>query len=82
MLGLGSQMMSEVVAGVLLGYGVDYLLGTKNRWIVVGAIVGVVVAMVTVIKFAMRAQRPQRKPGGGDGTASKERQRPSGPGQL
>jgi len=60
MLGLGSQMLSEVVAGVLLGYGIDYMLGTRNRWIVVGAIAGVVVAMVTVFRIALRPQTPRR----------------------
>ena len=52
-------MMSEVVAGVLLGYGLDYLLGTKNRWIVVGSIAGIAVAMVTVFRLALK-QQPQR----------------------
>jgi F0F1-type ATP synthase assembly protein I len=61
MLGLGSQMLSEVVAGVLLGYGIDYMLGTRNRWIVVGSIAGVVVAMVTVFRIALRPQTPRRQ---------------------
>jgi F0F1-type ATP synthase assembly protein I len=61
MLGLGSQMLSEVVAGVLLGYGLDYMLGTKNRWIVVGAIAGVAVAMVSVFRVALRPQTPRRQ---------------------
>ena len=61
MLGLGSQMFSEVAAGVLLGYGLDYMLGTKNRWIVVGSLAGVAVAMVSVIRVAMRPQTPRRR---------------------
>jgi F0F1-type ATP synthase assembly protein I len=64
MLGLGSQMMSEVVAGVLLGLGLDYMLGTRNRWVVVGSIAGVAVAMVTVVRVAMRPQTPRRRPPG------------------
>jgi F0F1-type ATP synthase assembly protein I len=59
LLGLGSQMMSEVVAGVLLGYGLDYLLGTKNRWIVVGSIAGIAVAMVTVFRLALKKPPPR-----------------------
>ena len=31
--GLGTQMFSEVAAGVLLGVGIDYMLGTKGRWV-------------------------------------------------
>jgi F0F1-type ATP synthase assembly protein I len=47
-------MLSEVVAGVLLGYGLDYMLGTSKRWVVVGAIAGVAVSMVTVFRVALR----------------------------
>ena len=64
MLGLGSQMLSEVVAGVLLGYGLDYFLGTPKRWVVVGAVAGVAVAMVTVFRLALRPQTPRRPPPG------------------
>lgn len=64
LLGLGSQMLSEVVAGVLIGYGLDYLLGTKNTWIVVGSLAGVAVAMFSVIRVAMRPQTPRREPPG------------------
>ena len=67
MLGLGSQMMSEVVAGVLLGLGLDYMLGTRNRWVVVGSIAGVAVAMVTVVRLAMRPQTPRRPSPGARG---------------
>jgi F0F1-type ATP synthase assembly protein I len=53
MMGLGTQIFSEVIAGVVLGLGTDYLLGTKGRWVVVGAIVGVCVAMWTMIRIAL-----------------------------
>jgi len=71
-LGLGSQMLSEVVAGVLLGYGLDYLLGTRNRWIVVGSIAGVAVAMITVVRVAMRPQTPRRRPPGPPSAPTRE----------
>lgn len=75
LLGLGTQMMSEVAAGVLLGLGVDYLLDTKNRWVVVGSITGVVVAMWTLVRMAMRLQRadPMLRKGGRRDAGSKER---------
>lgn len=57
-------MLSEVAAGVLLGYGLDYLLGTKNRWIVVGSIAGIVVAMMSVFRLALKTQPPRRQPPG------------------
>jgi F0F1-type ATP synthase assembly protein I len=70
LIGLGMQVTSEVAAGVLLGIGVDYLLGTRNRWVVVGALVGVAVAMWTMIRTAMRlaardAARRRKAEGGG-----------------
>lgn len=76
LLGLGTQMMSEVAAGVLLGLGADYLLDTRNRWVVVGSIMGVVVAMWTLIRVAMRLQRadPMLRKGGAGGPRAKERQ--------
>lgn len=52
-------MLSEVVAGVLIGYGLDYLLGTKNVWIVVGSLAGIAVAMFSVIRVALRPQAPR-----------------------
>ena len=57
LLGLGTQMLSEVAAGILLGLGADYMMGTYNRWIVVGAIGGVVVSMWTVIRTTMRMSK-------------------------
>jgi len=53
-MGLGVQVGSEVAAGVLLGLGADHLAGTKNRWVVVGALAGVAVAMWTMIRTALR----------------------------
>ena len=74
MLGLGSQMLSEVVAGVLLGYGIDYMLGTPKRWVVVGSIAGVAVSMVTVFRVALKPQTPRRaQPGSRPGAERKEK---------
>ena len=58
--GLGTQILSEVLAGVALGWGADALLGTERRWIVVGSITGVVVAMVTLTRTAMRLTARQK----------------------
>ena len=77
LLGLGTQMMSEVAAGVLLGLGADYLLGTQNRWVVVGSIAGVVVSMWTLIRVAMRLQRADpmlRKGAPRQATGNRERE--------
>lgn len=60
LLGLGTQMLSEVAAGVLLGIAGDYFLGTKGRWVVVGSIMGIGVAMWSVIRVALRMQSSPR----------------------
>lgn len=74
LLGIGSQMLSEVAAGVLLGYGLDYLFGTKNRWIVVGSIAGIAVAMLSVFRLALKTQPPRRQaPGGSPGVQNVRR---------
>lgn len=70
LIGLGTQMLSEVAAGVLLGIAADYMLGTKNRWVVVGSIAGVIVAMWTVVRLAIRMQTPRRQPPIGGRTQS------------
>ncbi len=47
-------MLSEVGAGVLLGLGADYMLETKGRWVTVGALTGVAVAMYSIFRMAMK----------------------------
>ncbi|MSR42352.1 MAG: AtpZ/AtpI family protein [Phycisphaerales bacterium] len=57
---LGTQIMSEVIAGAALGWGADALFGTNRRWIVVGAIVGVIVAMLTIARTAIKLTKRQK----------------------
>ncbi len=59
---LGTQIMSEVIAGVALGWGTDLLLGTHRRWIVVGSIAGVVVAMLTITRTAIKLSQRTKLP--------------------
>lgn len=54
------QVASEVAAGVLLGIGADHLLGTERRWVVVGSLVGVAVAMWTLLRTAIRLSARDR----------------------
>ena len=69
-------MLSEVVAGVLLGYGLDYMLGKSKRWVVVGAIAGVAVSMVTVFRVALRP--PKVGSGANSGANSRPSRGPAG----
>ena len=64
------QMLSEVVAGILLGLALHHFFGLSKLWIVFGGVFGVVVAMWTVIRAALRMDRLEQaskaKPPGSD----------------
>jgi F0F1-type ATP synthase assembly protein I len=60
MLGIGMQMLSEVVAGILLGLALHHFFGLSKLWIVFGGVFGVVVAMWTVIRFAIRMEKREQ----------------------
>ncbi len=55
--GLGFTMASEIVAGLLIGWLIDVVTGTKDTWIIVGTVLGLIIAMVSAIKIAVSANR-------------------------
>ena len=57
MAGLGMQTSSEVVAGALLGWGLDHWLGTWPTWLLAGGIAGIAVGLTTLIRGAMKANK-------------------------
>jgi len=63
---MGFTLTTEVAAGVLLGWLVDWGFGFTRTFIVVGAVVGVIVGMTGFIRAALaenrRAGQPRRKP--------------------
>ena len=54
MLGLGWQMSTEVIAGAALGWGVDHFFGTGPKGVMIGALVGVVVAIYSLVHGGLR----------------------------
>lgn len=54
MLGLGWQMSTEVIAGAALGWGVDHFFGTGPKGVMIGALVGVVVAIYSLVRGGLR----------------------------
>ncbi len=54
---MGFTMASEIVAGLLIGWLIDVVTGTKDTWIIVGTIFGLIIAMVSAIKIAVSANR-------------------------
>lgn len=54
MLGLGWQMTAEVIAGAALGWGADHLLGTAPKGVMVGSLVGVAVAIYSLVRGGLR----------------------------
>ncbi len=57
MAGLGMQTSSEVIAGALIGWGLDHWLGTWPTWLLVGGIAGIAVGLTSLIRGAMKANR-------------------------
>lgn len=55
--GMGFEFISQVVAGMLLGWLVDKALGSGPTWLVVGTIAGVLVAITQMIRTAVAANR-------------------------
>ena len=54
MLGLGWQMTAEVLAGAFLGWGVDHLFGTGPKGVLVGSLVGIAVAVYSLVRGGLR----------------------------
>lgn len=70
MLGLGFQVVSEVGAGLLLGWLVEWATGWK--WsIAVGGIVGIVIGLTTLVRSAWKLvgglESNEKRPGPGPG---------------
>jgi F0F1-type ATP synthase assembly protein I len=57
MAGLGMQTSSEVIAGALIGWGLDRWFGTAPAWLLAGGIAGIAVGLTTLIRGAMKANR-------------------------
>lgn len=62
---MGWTLVCEIAAGILLGWGVDWLAGTDKVFIIVGAIGGLTVGMTSFIRSAMaenrRLEREQKR---------------------
>ena len=76
MAGLGLQTSSEVIAGAILGMGVDWLRGDGHVGLLVGGIVGIVVGMTSLLRGAMKLNREfDAVPGRG---GARDQSRPGG----
>jgi F0F1-type ATP synthase assembly protein I len=55
--GLGMQVASEAGAGALLGWLFDWWRGTAPTGLLVGAVIGIVVALWSLIKGGLKLNR-------------------------
>jgi F0F1-type ATP synthase assembly protein I len=55
--GMGFELASYIVAGLLLGWGLDALFKTYPTILIIGVIAGTIVGMVEFIRSAIRAQQ-------------------------
>jgi len=52
--GMGGTLASEILAGTLIGWGVDTLFGTRPTFLIILTVGGVVVGMTTFIRRALK----------------------------
>lgn len=74
-IGLGLDFTAMAGAGVLLGWGADYLLGTK-RWLIIGLVVGLATASWHFYKGARRLNRELDKKPGSEPLSNSKSERP------
>ena len=55
LLGMGLTFSGELVAGLLLGWGLDVLLGTERVFLIIGTIAGLLVGTIGFFRGAKRA---------------------------
>jgi len=55
--GMGFELASHIVAGLLLGVLGDYIFKTRPTLLIVGTIAGVIVGLAEFIRSALKAQR-------------------------
>ena len=55
--GMGFVLLSEVLAGVVLGWLLDWWLGTSPIFLIIGALLGVTIALTNFIRQAMKVGR-------------------------
>jgi len=56
MFGIGYTSVSEAIAGLLIGAGVDWAFGTGPWGLVVGGVAGIGVAMWSLVRNGLRLQ--------------------------
>ena len=62
-------MSSEAAAGALIGWLLDWWLGTGTLWLTIGGVAGIAVGMTTFIRMAFTLSREVGPPTGRSGGA-------------
>ena len=57
LMGMGWTLVTELVAGMLIGWGIDWLFGFDTVFFIVGAVVGLLVGMTSFIRAALAENR-------------------------
>ena len=57
LLGLGLTFSGELVAGLLIGWGLDILFDTDRVFLIIGTILGLIVASASFFRAARKANR-------------------------
>ncbi len=56
---VGSDLIAGVVAGGMMGYGLDVWFGTKPLWLIVFLMLGIVAGLANVLRSARILQKEQ-----------------------
>jgi ATP synthase protein I len=54
---VGIELFAGILGGLLLGYGLDYWLGTRPLFLIVFFLLGAVAGMLNAYRYLRRAQR-------------------------
>lgn len=71
---MGFELVTEVLVGVLIGWLIDHFFGTGPYGLIIGALLGVIVAMTNFLRQVLalnkppRRSRPSREPNAPDST--------------
>ena len=78
MFAIGYTSASEAIAGLLIGAGVDWVFGCGPWGLVIGGVVGVAVAMWSLVRRSLQLQATVGRPTGASRRSADSGERPNG----
>ena len=54
---VGWTLLCEILAGMAIGWGLDWLFGTEKVFLIIGALTGILVGMIGFIRSSLAENR-------------------------